>query len=65
MQKGVWEKKLQPITEAPAILGPVLHPESGRNPSPLPGSSGPDDWEIDISQLKCNQKVANGSFGDL
>jgi serine/threonine protein kinase len=65
MEKGVWEKKTQPIAEAPAILGPVLHPESGRNPSPLPGSSGPDDWEIDISQLKCNQKVANGSFGDL
>ncbi|KAH7290475.1 hypothetical protein KP509_30G050000 [Ceratopteris richardii] len=28
-------------------------------------TDGTDDWEIDYSQLKLNEKVASGSYGDL
>eukprot|EP00775_Hariotina_reticulata_P007213 gene7213-7427_t len=37
----------------------------GRSPSGLGGSPAPDDWEIDVSQLHIDSKVAAGSFSNL
>lgn len=33
--------------------------------TPAGGSPAPDDWEIDISQLHIDAKVAAGSFSNL
>lgn len=36
-----------------------------RSPGGPGGSPAPDDWEIDISQLHIDSKVAAGSFSNL
>jgi len=56
-----------------SIAGSVPAPEHAPLPElfdskriiPEAGSSGPDDWEIDSSQLKFLGKVKTGSSGDL
>ncbi|KAJ7523571.1 hypothetical protein O6H91_18G054700 [Diphasiastrum complanatum] len=50
---------LQPPTFGPA---PLSSPWESDLRAP---NLSPDDWEIDYNQLKCVQKVASGSFGDL
>ncbi len=51
------------LPEEPAplslVAGPGSYPEAGQ------GAPGPDDWEIDISQLHIEAKVAAGSFSNL
>jgi hypothetical protein len=64
LQKGAWAKPSLK-NEIPAMPEAVGHPDNERSPAPALPSNGTDDWEIDFSQLKFNQKVANGSFGDL
>lgn len=64
LQKGAWAKP-SPKVEIPAVPEAVAHPDNERSAAPAVPSNGTDDWEIDFSQLKFNQKVANGSFGDL
>jgi serine/threonine protein kinase len=64
MEKGAWAKPSLK-NEIPAMPEAVGHPDNERSPAPALPSNGTDDWEIDFSQLKFNQKVANGSFGDL
>ena len=51
---------------APTLLPePVRQTPNGDALELALSSTGTDDWEIDSSQLKFVQKVANGSFGDL
>lgn len=61
VQKGAWVKASSatvPSSPQPSQNGVQNGTRSSSEPSV-------DDWEIDISQLKCNKKVASGSFGDL
>uniref|UniRef100_A0A7I4E4F0 non-specific serine/threonine protein kinase n=1 Tax=Physcomitrium patens TaxID=3218 RepID=A0A7I4E4F0_PHYPA len=61
MGKGAWVKASSatvPSSPQPSQNGVQNGTRSSSEPSV-------DDWEIDISQLKCNKKVASGSFGDL
>ncbi|KAG0557777.1 hypothetical protein KC19_11G156500 [Ceratodon purpureus] len=64
MEKGAWAKP-SPKSEIPAVPEAVARLDNEQSAAPAMPSNGPDDWEIDFSQLKFNQKVADGSFGDL
>lgn len=69
MEKNAWAKAppSNAGTEAPSP-GPesaLQTPNNGQNGAASPSTHSIDDWEIDINQLKCNKKVASGSFGDL
>ncbi|XP_024389139.1 serine/threonine-protein kinase STY46 [Physcomitrium patens] len=61
MEEGVW-LKTPAATESPS--SPSLQ-NGGQNGTPSSSRTSVDDWEIDSTQLKCNNKVASGSFGDL
>lgn len=54
--------KTPAATESPS--SPSLQ-NGGQNGTPSSSRTSVDDWEIDSTQLKCNNKVASGSFGDL
>ncbi|KAG0583370.1 hypothetical protein KC19_3G131200 [Ceratodon purpureus] len=64
MDKNAWVKNL-PVTESPSVGPDSALQSNGQNGTPTSSKPSSDDWEIDISQLKCNKKVASGSFGDL
>ena len=64
LQKGAWTK-FPPAPEGLLLPEPVLQTPNGDALELVLSSTGTDDWEIDSSQLKFVQKVANGSFGDL
>ncbi|KAF8063034.1 STY17 [Scenedesmus sp. PABB004] len=75
-QQQVLEQQQQPAmfqlpAEAPPVLGEPMPPPGAagwniRSPSGAAGGSpAPDDWEIDISQLHIDAKVAAGSFSNL
>ncbi|KAG0563749.1 hypothetical protein KC19_8G056800 [Ceratodon purpureus] len=64
IEKEAWAKPSLK-NEMPVVPETVSHPDNGRSPVPTLPSNDTDDWEIDYSQLKFIQKVANGSFGDL
>ncbi|WIA40249.1 hypothetical protein OEZ86_013627 [Tetradesmus obliquus] len=74
-QQQVIEQQQQPAMfqlpqEIPSVLGDPMQPPQGnswnaRSPSNTGGSPAPDDWEIDISQLHIDSKVAAGSFSNL
>lgn len=57
------------VCQVAAVLTVLLQPPSNnwniRSPSATGDSPAPDDWEIDISQLHIDSKVAAGSFSNL
>jgi len=64
LQKEVWEKPL-PKNEIPAVPEDVVHPDVEPSSATTLPLNGTNEWEIDYNQLKFNQKLANGSFGEL
>lgn len=59
------DNKNLPATESPSPAPEPALQNNGQNGTPTPSTPSSDDWEIDINQLKCDKKVASGSFGDL
>ncbi|KAF6257781.1 kinase-like domain-containing protein [Scenedesmus sp. NREL 46B-D3] len=71
-QQQMIEQQQQPAMfqlpqELPPVLGDPMQANSwnARLPGNAGGSPAPDDWEIDISQLHIDSKVAAGSFSNL
>ncbi|CAI0461422.1 unnamed protein product [Linum tenue] len=68
LEKEILKTKEQQCSKQPSI--PTISIVNNTRIVPLPGcieipSDGTDVWEIDASQLKVENKVASGSYGDL